>query len=547
MKERIQSWMEHPFDVQTREEIRRLAAVNPQALVDAFYTNLSFGTGGIRGLMGLGPNRLNIYTIRMITQGLAQALLKKKQGDHTVFIGYDVRHNSRLFAEETAKVFAGNGVRVLLSRKICPTPLVSFACRYYSCSFGIMITASHNPPEYNGYKVYQSDGCQITPQLERELQKEIETIQSPHQVVIGLDFEWVGDEIDAAYLDQMKKLQILPELSQIPLQIVYTNLHGTGIRLIPQALHSWGYKNLSFVEEQKSLDGNFPNALSPNPEEETALSLGWKQLIKQRADILIATDPDADRIGLVEKNHRFTGNQIACLCLDHICTNQPIPKNGAFVKTLVTTELFRKIAESFGKTCVDVLTGFKYIGEQIGNWETLPDGPQYIFGAEESYGYLFGTHVRDKDAISTACLIAEMAALAKLQKITLLDRLHQIYQKYGVHREQVTHLTFPSSEKGMMQRNETMQQLRTSPPQQIGPIAVVSIDDYSKGREKLPPSDVLCFQLKEGSKIVIRPSGTEPKIKIYLEVSQKMDSLEAIKICDLRLADLQKNVLNYLS
>jgi phosphoglucomutase/phosphomannomutase len=332
---------------------------------------------------------------------------------------------------------------------------------------------------------------------------------------------------------------MVPELAKVPLKIIYTNLHGTGIRLIPKALKEWGYTHLCFVEEQLALDGSFPCASSPNPEDEKALHLGTEQLKREKGDILIATDPDADRIGLVAQGMRFTGNQIACLCLHHICTTlvakKQFPENAAFIKTIVTTELFKTIAEAFGGKCIDVLTGFKYIGEQIGVWEASFDAYQFIFGAEESYGYLFGTFVRDKDAISAACLIAEAAAAAKKQNLTLVDRLHQIYRQYGIHRESLTNLAFSDSKAGVDQMNALMKRLRKNPPTQIGGQAVHAVEDYLEGFGSLPPSDVLRFWLADGSKLVIRPSGTEPKVKIYAEVMQKAEHIDtAIAACDER-------------
>jgi len=553
IEKRAQIWLDGPFDPETKAEIRRLLAHDNKGLSDAFFKDLSFGTGGMRGIMGVGTNRLNIYTIRMATQGLANYIKKQPNTEHTIFIGYDVRHHSREFAEETAKVFAGNGMRVLISKEICPTPLVSFACRHYKCSAAVMITASHNPPQYNGYKVYWNDGCQVSFPHDEEIMLEVDKIRGPDQVLMGSEFEEIGSELDDLYLAELKKLQMLPGMAEIPLKIVYTSLHGTGIRMIPKALQSWGYTDISLVEKQCTPDGNFPFAPSPNPEEEKALKLGTEQLHSENGDILIATDPDADRIGLVAEKTRFTGNQIACLCLHHICSTltvkEEFPENAAFIKTIVTTELFKTITEAFGGKCIDVLTGFKYIGNQIAVWEKTFDAYQYIFGAEESYGYLFGTFVRDKDAISSACLIAEMAATAKRQNLTLVDRLYQIYRKFGVHRESLTNLSFTDSQVGMEQMNELMKQLRQNPPTQIGDISVSSIEDYQHGIDALPPSNVLRFWLADGSKLVIRPSGTEPKVKIYAEVMEKTeeDIETAISSCDARLKKLVENFQKSIS
>lgn len=514
---RIQEWLEGPFDPQVKEELRRLMQTDPKSLEDAFFKDLSFGTGGMRGIMGLGTNRLNIYTIRMATQGLAN-YIKKQPGAHSVFIGYDTRLHSREFAEETAKVFSGNGIRALLSQDICPTPLVSFACRHLKCTAAVMITASHNPPQYNGYKVYWSDGGQVVPPHDVGIMKEVEKIKTPAQVQLGKGYEEVGSEIDAAYLAQLKKYQLVPKAAHTPLKIIYTNLHGTGIRLLPKALQSWGFKAPHLVKEQSALDGHFPNAPSPNPEEAKALALGMKQLEEEQADILIATDPDADRLGLASGKTRFNGNQIACLCLYHLCKNK---KKGALLKSIVTTELLKKMVESFGGTCIDVLTGFKYIGEKISLWETSHEH-SFLFGAEESYGYLFVPFVRDKDAISTACLIAEMASLAKSEGKSLEDVLEEIYKKYGIYREMLVSLTFSESQEGMRQMQEMMRNLRKKPPHTISGQKVERMEDFLPGLNALPPSDVLRFWLQDGTKLVIRPSGTEPKVKIYAEAVGKV-------------------------
>ncbi|MBS0625762.1 MAG: phospho-sugar mutase [Verrucomicrobia bacterium] len=543
IQDRIQSWLEGPYDEETKSKIRQMQADQPEALNDAFFKDLSFGTGGLRAQMGIGTNRLNIYTIRAATQGLANYLKQMPESDLSVFIGYDVRMNSKSFAMETARVLAGNGIRVLLSDDICPTPFVSFGCRLYGCQAAVMITASHNPPIYNGYKVYWSDGGQIVPPHDKGIINEVRKIVNLDQVQVAPEnsplIQYVGRELDAAYLKELAKLQLYTDLP--PTQVLYTPLHGTGIRAIPDALQSWGF-TCRLVEEQMTPDGHFTNAPSPNPEEEKALELGSAQLVREKADLLIATDPDADRVGIAildrGKAIRLTGNQIACVCLHHICQAISV-KNGAFIKTIVTTELFRKIAESYGALCFDVLTGFKYIAEQIHLWENSHKGHQYIFGGEESYGYLFGTFVRDKDAVSSSCLIAEAAALSKKENLTLLDRLHQLYQRYGVHRESLTNLAFPESQAGMDSMNRLMKHLRKAPPAKIGSLQVTSIDDYLSGQTGLPSSDVLRFWLEDGSKLVIRPSGTEPKIKIYTEVTEPCSDVEtAIRLCDKKLIAL---------
>lgn len=560
---RAQGWLQDPFDLDTQREVRKLIEKDRATLSDAFFKDLSFGTGGMRGLMGVGTNRLNIYTIRAATQGLANYLKKQAAppGGHTVFIGYDVRRHSKEFAEEAARVLAGNRLGVWLTKDICPTPLVSYGCRKYQCSSAIMITASHNPPAYNGYKVYWSDGGQIVPPHDEGMIAEVGQVDWVRGISLApLNSPlicWVGGELDEAYLAALRQRQLYPDLEGSSLEIVYTPLHGTGIRILPKALQSWGFTSVELVERQSAPDPNFSHAPSPNPEEEKALAMGMQQLLDHQKDLLIATDPDADRMGIAivdqGRSIRLSGNQIACLSLFHICTalstRDEMPPNAAFIKTVVTTELFRAIAESFGGTCVDVLTGFKYIGEKMTLWERSFDAPQYIFGAEESYGYLFGTDVRDKDAISSACLIAEAAALAKHQQMNLLDRLHQIYRRYGVYREKLSTLAFTDSAAGLASMKTLMEKLRHKPPTSIGGEAVIRVEDYWTGigkegggefRLHLPKSDVLRFWLKSGSKLVIRPSGTEPKVKIYAEaVERQVPEVEiAIAECDRKVASL---------
>jgi phosphomannomutase len=548
---RVKAWIEGPFDEKTKAEIRRLMDQDPEELSSAFFKNLSFGTGGMRGLMGIGTNRMNVYTIRIATQGLANYLKIQPQpkNGQFVFIGYDVRENSRLFAEEAASVLAGNGIRVFISKEICPTPLVSFACRFLACSAGIMITASHNPPQYNGYKVYWNDGAQVVSPHDKGILEEANKVEN---VLLGsIDsplVHWSGREIDEAYFKELKKLREPSLRSQRSLKIIYTNLHGTGIRMVPDALQSWGFKAPELVEPQAALDGKFTNAPMPNPEEEKTLELGTRQLLQSSADILLATDPDADRIGVVVRNggesFRLTGNQFACICLEHICATlkkrEDFPENAGFIKTIVTTELFKRIAEDFGGTCVDVLTGFKYIAEMIRLWENSFGGLQYLFGAEESYGCLFGTFVRDKDAISASCLISEIAVQAKAKNETLVDRLYAIYKKYGIHRESLTNLAFEDTPGSLKKIECLMQKLRSHPPTQIGGIKVTAIEDFSDGSMPLPKSDVLRFWLSDKSKLVIRPSGTEPKIKIYGEV---MGTCETQMDADIQRADERLNHL----
>lgn len=519
-------WLKPPFDEKTQAQVRAMSA---EELKSAFSETLSFGTGGMRGIMGPGTNRMNIYTVRAATQGLANYLKKQPFKQIAVFIGYDTRNHSKEFAQEAAGVMTASGIKVYLSQDICPTPLVSFGCRHYGCNAAIMITASHNPPIYNGYKVYWSDGAQVLPPHDIGIMEEVKKVNLAMPAPPPSNPTLVGKELTQAYLAELKKLQLL---NPAPLKIIYSPLHGTGIHLLPQALQSWGYENFSLVEEQATPDGNFPNAPKPNPEELSALSLGSKQLLKEKADLFIATDPDADRIGLVVLHDHeaipLNGNQSACIALYHLCTTLiergEFPENAACIKTIVTTELFRKIATHFKATCFDLLTGFKYIAEKITHWEKSFDAYQYIFGAEESYGMLYGTSVRDKDAINAACLLSEAAASAKKLKLTLVDRLHQLYDLFGVHREMLLNLDLKS--------NGALDALRKNPPTEIGNVAILCITDYLQPTD-LPKSNVLRYLLKDQTKIIIRPSGTEPKIKIYIEVVGAQG--ESIASCDARL------------
>lgn len=543
----INLWLDGRYDEKTKEIVRQLVTDNPKEATNAFYTNLSFGTGGMRGVMGVGTNRMNDYTIRAATQGLANYVNKQlapPQG-HSAFIGYDSRHHSKTFAEEAAKVLAANGIKVYLCTDLRPTPLVSFGCRLKKCTTAIMITASHNPPEYNGYKVYWSDGGQVLPPHDTGIMEEVAKITDPASVKVLTSIDnpmisLVSEQIDAPYIDEGSKLQNYPKINQVngeKLKIVYTSLHGTGITLAPKMLAAWGFSNVIYVDKQIIPDGDFPTANYPNPEEKVALSLGIERLEATHSDILIATDPDADRVGVAVlhegKAALLTGNQMASLCLEYICealTSQDImPEKAAFIKTIVTTELFKAICDHYKKPCFNVLTGFKYIAQMILEWEEDPQGYQYIFGGEESYGYLFGTLTRDKDAIIVSALICEMALYANLRGKTLIDLLHDLYRKYGVFVEKLMSVGFEESKAGKEKMNQAMTKLRHETPSRINGIEVVAVEDYSSGiktnletnkTEKitLPSSDVVLFWLADKSKLIVRPSGTEPKIKIYCGV-----------------------------
>lgn len=539
----IDSWLEGDYDAQTKEKIQGLLKDSPQKLIDAFYTNLSFGTGGLRGLMGVGCNRMNEYTVRAATQGFANYLLKSQKSKEklAVAIGYDSRENSKFFAEQAARVLAGNHIQVHLSSTLRATPLVSFACRHYECQAAIVITASHNPKEYNGFKAYWNDGAQVLPPHDEGIIEEVHQITSPSQVRCApLDSPLIqlsGKELDKAYLQAVQDLQLLPEQNSSKgkeLRVIYTPLHGTGITIVPPTLKNWGFSDLLIVKEQEVPNGEFPTVAKPNPEEEEAMTYGVQQLLKEKGDLLLGTDPDTDRMGVVVRHQGkpvfLSGNQISCILLQHICEtlclHGRMPKEAAFISTIVSSDLFLRIAESFTKPCFEVLTGFKYIAQLIRQWESSENAHTFIFGAEESFGYLLGTHVRDKDGPTACALMCEVALNAKLSGKTLVDLLEDLYKKHGVYAEILENLQFSEGKEGRDKMQQIMRDLRKSPPQQLAGFPIHCLEDYllsektclitnEKTPLDLPSSDVLIFRLSNGSKIAIRPSGTEPKVKIY--------------------------------
>lgn len=488
----IQNWK--TFDPETKAEIERLEKEDPATLHQSFSEPLTFGTAGLRAPMGVGPSRLNKYTIRMTTLALARVI---KQGK--VIIGYDNRHHSREFALEAASVLSGCGIEAIVTESLRPTPFVSFACRYLKCTAAIMITASHNPAIYNGYKVYWSDGAQVIPPHDEAIMNEAKKIKSPLEAPLSTThISFTTPSLDRAFLDAIKK----PPLKTPP-KVIYSPLCGTGITLIPEALKEAGITSLSLVEEQATPDGDFPTLPKPNPEEKEALALGVAQMLKEKADLFLASDPDADRLGCVAMDEGtpfyFTGNQIAALCVDEL-TRHPLPKNSAFVTTIVSTPLLQAICDKRGYHLEKVLTGFKYIGAKITEWETSGEYT-FIFGAEESCGYLYGTHARDKDAVSAATLICRIASQENLVK-----RLKSLYTEFGLFTEGQRSLEF-SPDQDMQ---ETLTRLRSHPPQ-----GTTSVIDYLHDDTGLPPSDVLAYTFEDQSELIIRPSGTEPKIKIY--------------------------------
>lgn len=542
----INSWLNGEYDEDTKRKIRNLLDSDPKEILDSFYTNLRFGTGGLRGVMGVGCNRMNVYTVRTVTQGLADYLnLHPKSNGHSVFIGFDSRNHSREFAEEAAKVLAANHIQVYLCKELRPTPLISFGCRYKKCSAAIVITASHNPPQYNGYKIYWDDGAQVLHPHDQGIIDQIDLIKDVKKIKVAPSLNHpritlIGEELDREYIEAISSLQLSPEQNQqhgAELKIVYTSLHGTGITLIPQTLNRWGFKHVELVKDQIMPDGNFSTVASPNPEDKASLAMGIETLIRTNGDLLIATDPDADRVGIAVKHQNqirlLDGNQIACICLEYICKalseQKKLPERAAFVKTIGTTELFAEIAKAYGKTCFNVLTGFKHIAEKIREWEGSREGYEFVFAGEESFGYLLGTKTRDKDAIIASALISEIALHAKLQKKTLIDLLHDLWHKYGIYVEKLQSLKFDEGREGKEQMGQKMSKLRKNPPKSIHGMGVVCMEDYASSKKtelttgktssiNLPCSNALLFWLEDNSKLMIRPSGTEPIIKLYCGV-----------------------------
>lgn len=521
---RANQWIEDPyFDSQTRTLVKNLS---PQELESAFFTELKFGTGGLRGVMGVGSARMNIYTIRKATQGLATYLKKHTDPSKGVVIGFDSRHNSELFARETARVLVGNQIRVYLCPTLRPTPFISFACRYLSAAAAVMITASHNPKEYNGYKVYWNDGAQIVSPHDTGIIQEIEKIPSYSEVHIGeLSsplLSWIDASVETAYLKAISSHPIFSLKKKASIKICYSSLHGAGITLLPQALQLCGFADPVLASSQCKIDPEFPSANPPNPESPEALQEGIQLLKKCKGDILFVTDPDADRLGVVilhgGKPAVLNGHQLAVLGTFYLCDTLSkqhlLPKEASIATTIVTTPLIDKIAQAYHVKTTRVLTGFKYIGEKIRQWET--EDQKFLFGAEESFGYLIGTTCRDKDGIAAACLFAEIATDLKSKGQTLIDLLYDIYRRFGVFQERAISLNFSVGKEGSEMIRLLMQELRGRPPTALGDQTIIHSVDYLQKVGELPASDVLQWTLEDGSSLIIRPSGTEPKLKVYL-------------------------------
>lgn len=516
------------------EELKKLKNKEEEKR-DAFYRNLAFGTGGLRGVLGAGTNRMNIYTVAKASQGLADYIKEKFDIEkRKIAVSYDSRNYSDIFAKVASEVFSANGIQVFLYDKLMPTPCLSFAVRELMCAAGVMITASHNPGKYNGYKVYGADGCQITIEAAEEIYKKIEKIDY-FKEVLRASFEkelecekiqYISNDVYQKYLSCVLKETVRSEKElDKSLSIIYTPLNGTGLVPVTDALYKAGYQNVKIVEEQRNPDGEFPTCNYPNPEEPEAMQLGILYAEKNNADLLIATDPDCDRVGIAVKNLQgnyklLSGNEVGVLLFDYLCKarleNNTMPKNPVLIKTIVTTDMVREIAQKYSVKVIDVLTGFKFIGEQIGLLEKSEKTESYILGFEESYGYLSGSYVRDKDAVNASLLICEMLAYYKKQGIRVIDHLEDLYVEYGHYITKLCTYQF-EGEPGMKKMEKIMASLRMD-MERLGEYKILKKLDYKDGIEGLPKSDVVKFILEEGNSVVVRPSGTEPKLKIYLTI-----------------------------
>ncbi len=543
------SWLNSKeVDEKTKEELVSIKD-NPTEIEERFYKDLEFGTGGLRGIMGAGSNRLNAYTVRRATQGLANYILSQKIEKPSVAIAFDSRNNSTFFAQETAKVFAANGIKAYIYETLRPTPVLSFTVRHLGCTAGIVITASHNPPEYNGYKAYWSDGCQVTSPRDKDIITEVNNVTEFAQVKF-VDFEeglkagtieYVSSEVDDAYIEAVKGEAIDIEVvkKHKDISIVYTPIHGSGYEPVMRVLKEQGYTNISVVEEQKQPDGNFTTVGYPNPEEEAVFDLGIKLAKKTDADLIIGTDPDADRVGVVVRlaNGDFrtlSGNRTGILLTHYLLSRKKemgtLPSNPAVLSTIVSTDLTEAIAKDFGATFIKTLTGFKYIGEKILEFESTKSN-EFIIGFEESIGYLIGTYARDKDAVVASMLICEMACYYAERGMTLYDGLLEIFDKYGYYKEGIETITLKGIE-GTQKIKEIMSHFRDGHLTKIDGITLSTREDYSTskgvnlqtGEEwdlTLPKSDVLYFTLENGTWACVRPSGTEPKLKVYFGVKEE--------------------------
>lgn len=546
--ERYTLWLESPvFDEGTKAELRALEG-NEAEMTDRFYRDLEFGTGGLRGVLGAGTNRMNVYTVRKATQGLANYICKNQGQDRGVAIAFDSRRMSPEFAREAALCLAANGIRAYIFESLRPTPMLSFALRQLGCMAGIVVTASHNPPEYNGYKVYWEDGAQITAPRDKEIIGEVNAITDFGQTrTMGQEeaeasglYQVIGNEIDDCYMEELKKLVIHPEIVREQgrdMKIVYTPLHGTGNLPVRRILRELGFENVYVVPEQELPDGNFPTVSYPNPEDKNAFALALKLAGEVDADVVLATDPDADRLGIYAKNKKtgeyeaFTGNMSGMIILEYLLSQKQamkaIPEDGAVVTTIVSGKMSCGIARAYGVERIETLTGFKYIGEQIKFFEQ-DNSHEFLFGYEESYGCLVGTHARDKDAVVAVMALCEAAAYYRSVGLTLCEQMERLYETYGYFQEKLCTITRKGQE-GAQKIRELLERIRREPPTRIGGYQVGSFRDYGKGKildystnrdrpSGLPESNVLYFDLEDDNWCCIRPSGTEPKVKFYMGV-----------------------------
>lgn len=558
IKQKIDQWLAGNYDEVTKNEITgMLDREEHEALSDAFYRDLEFGTGGLRGIMGAGSNRMNRYTLGMATQGLCN-YLKQNFPDQEikVAIAHDSRNNSPEFARISADIFSANGITVYLFEALRPTPQLSYAIRHLGCQSGVVVTASHNPKEYNGYKVYWNDGAQVTAPHDKNIISEVNKITSIDEVKFNADaskIHMLGKELDEAYMDEVLKLSVSKDAikRQHDLKIVYTPLHGTGITLVPEVLTRFGFTNVHVVEEQSEPNGNFPTVVYPNPEEQEAMTLALNKAAEIDADLVLATDPDSDRVGIAVKNPHgefvlLNGNQTGALLINYLLDAWQkagkLTGKEFIVKTIVTTELIKEIADSYNVTMYETLTGFKYIAAVIREKE----GEEvYIGGGEESYGYMIGDFVRDKDGISACALIAEMAAVAKDNGQSLFEMMVEMYTKYNFYKEELISIT-KKGQRGAEEIQQMMAEMRSNPPKQIAGSNVVEVRDYKMSTRKLimtgeeqkltlESSNVLQYLTEDGSKISARPSGTEPKIKFYFSVKEPLPSSVAYEETEQKL------------
>ncbi len=546
-RERAQKWLDGNFDEATKNQIRQLMESNPKELTESFYRDLEFGTGGLRGIMGVGTNRMNVYTVGMATQGLANYLAKCFAGEEIrVAVSHDSRNNSRAFAEHVADIFASNGFTVYLFDALRPTPELSFAIRELGCQSGVMVTASHNPKEYNGYKAYWADGSQVTEPHDANIIYEVGRIADISQIRTGAAggrVKVLGKEFDDIYLNRVHSLSLAPEAVERfhDMKIVYTPLHGAGVRLVPESLRRFGFTNVAVVPEQSILDGDFPTVVSPNPEERSAMRMAIELADEIGAELVLATDPDADRLAIAvrDENDEFVllnGNQTCVLLASYLLTGWAergkITGREFVVKTIVTSEMIGAVAQRFGVRCYDCLTGFKYIAkivrERQGEDNTgaaVVENEKYIGGGEESFGFMAGDFVRDKDGVSACSLAAEAAAWAKSKGMSLLEWLKGMYVEYGFYKEGMVSVTRKGIE-GVEEIASMMRDFRANPPREIAGSAVVEVRDVQKTPVDGEFSNVLQFVTEDGTKVSVRPSGTEPKIKFYFGVSAPLPSVE---------------------